>query len=560
MSILNKVIALAIIAIVMVLSVLIYWNQHLYFEAEKIGDTEKRIEVLERASKIYPWNDLVYYELGKTYLNLGMSSLGEQGRSSIHFQKSESYFIHSLKINPTSYFGHFYLAQSFQNMSFGSPSLEEDAQIEYKKSSYLAGENTEIFYEIGRVFLSRWQVLSEEDRDFTTEILKKIIDGGERERLRSLFYLWEINVKDYEVMDEVLPEDPQVYKDFADFLGDRSLSLDARQKYLAQAETLEFQRARDASDDGEYALFYYRLKEAQNYFKSCQNILKRIHFYQDLLGYQNLIDKSEYSRLWTLTLLNLFKSNLEEGKGLKDVSGYLWEYLERENRKAAYEELENYLRRKGLIGERENPSFNDLDRLSLEFFLYFQEGRFEDIINKGKDLSQRIVALPEGKEDRYIKILEIVGESYKKVDYIYYSNDLYKDALRRDPRNLELLVKLRQNYERLNSEKEIEEVDRRIEEIVSPHEVGVDRMVNRRQTFRRKMILDGRDLILGLEFEKGDNSRAPLISIFFNGRVIWEGYLEGDMVSIPVESKIGENVVEVVPVNRGVELVRIMYE
>ncbi len=76
------------------------------------------------------------------------------------------------------------------------------------------------------------------------------------------------------------------------------------------------------------------------------------------------------------------------------------------------------------------------------------------------------------------------------------------------------------------------------------------------------MILDGRDLNLGLEFGRGDDSRAPLISVFFNGRVVWEDFLEGETVSVsvPVESKIGENVVEVVPVNRGVELLRIAYE
>lgn len=560
MSILNKVIALAVIAIVIVLSVIIYCNQHLYFEAEKISDTEKRIEVLEKAVKYYSWNDLVYYELGKAYLNLGMNSLAEQGRSSIHLQKSVSHLNRSLRINPISYFCHFYLAQSLQTMSFSSPSLEEDAHVEYERAAHLAGENAEIFYEIGRVFLSRWQVLSEEDRDFTIEIVKKIVDRRERERLRSLFYLWEINVKDYEVMDRVLPEEPAVYRDFAEFLGERSLSLERRQNYLAKAEYLEFQKAQDAFDAGEYALFYYRLKEAQNHFRSCQNILKRIHFYQDLLGYQDLIDKSEYSRLWTMTLLNLFKCHLEEGKELKDVSGSLWEYLGRENRKSAFEELENYLRRKGLIGERENPSFSDLDRLLLEFFLSFQQGRFEDIINKGKDLPQRIVALPEGKEDQYVKILESVGESLQKVDFIYDSNDFYNKALERDPDNLKILVKLRKNYERLSSEREIQEINRRIDEIISPQEISVERSIYRGHAFRRRMILDGRDVHLGLQFGKGSDDRDPLISVFFNGRVVWEDYLNEDKVSVSVEPKIGENMVEVVPVNRGVEFVKITYE
>jgi len=51
-----------------------------------------------------------------------------------------------------------------------------------------------------------------------------------------------------------------------------------------------------------------------------------------------------------------------------------------------------------------------------------------------------------------------------------------------------------------------------------------------------------------------------LVTVLYNGRVVWEDYLEEDLVSVPVESKVGENVIQVVPVNRGVELVRITYE
>ena len=50
---------------------LIYCNFHLYNRARKIEINEKKIEILEKANKIYPYNDLVFYELGKAYKELG---------------------------------------------------------------------------------------------------------------------------------------------------------------------------------------------------------------------------------------------------------------------------------------------------------------------------------------------------------------------------------------------------------------------------------------------------------------------------------------------------------
>ena len=47
--------------------------------------------------------------------------------------------------------------------------------------------------------------------------------------------------------------------------------------------------------------------------------------------------------------------------------------------------------------------------------------------------------------------------------------------------------------------------------------------------------------------------------MLFNGRVVWEDYLEGDLVSVRVDTKVGKNVLEVVPVNRGEMLMKIFY-
>jgi len=560
MSNLKSIFILPAILLFAVIHVLIYWNQHLYFEAAKIGDTEQRIAVLEKAGKFYPLNDLVFYELGKAYHELGMNSLGEVGRSRIHLQKSINQLNRSLRINSPSYFGHFYLARSLHNMSFDSSSYEKKAHQEFQKAAHLAGQNTEVYYEVGKVFLSQWQNLSNEDRDFTLGMLKKVAEGKDRERIRSLFYVWEINVEDFDVMDNIFPEDAQIYRDFAEFLGERGHSLEERQRYLAKAEFLEFRRAQDVFEAGEHAFFYYRFKEAQTLFKSCRNILENIRFYQDLHASQNRIEPSEFEELQKHVLLNLAKSYLEQGEEFKDVATYMWEYLGKENSAAAIGELESYLRKRGMQVEETDTIIDDLDRLAFVLYVSLKQGRFRDNMRVGQDLLQRFGVAPEGQEEQFVKILEIVGESCQRVDFIYDSNDYYNKALARNPDNLEILVKLRSNYERLRAFEEIRELNRRIGEIVSPQEIDVSLPIQRGQTFRHRIILEGRKISLSIHLGLNEGAREPLISVLFNGRVVWEDYLEGREISVPaVESNVGENVIQIMPVNRGVELVKIAY-
>jgi len=205
MSQVTKIFLLTVIMLVAVTHVIIYWNQHLYYEAGKIGETEKRIKVLEKAEKFYPYNDLVFYELGKAYHELGMNSLGEEGRSRIQLQKSMSQLNRSLGINPPSYFGHFYLARTLHDLSFDSPSYENLAFREFKKAADLAGENTEVFYEVGKVLLSQWNSLPQKERDFTLGMLNQVFEGKDTDRIRSLFYVWEIDVGDYAVWKGLFP-------------------------------------------------------------------------------------------------------------------------------------------------------------------------------------------------------------------------------------------------------------------------------------------------------------------------------------------------------------------
>lgn len=578
MNKLKRIIFILAVIVIGGINILIYWNSHLYYRSEKIEDNEKKIKILERANRIFPSNDLVFYELGKAYFDLGIGSLNDKALSEAYLRKSIVGFARSIRINPASFFSHFNFAQSLLYMSYISPAFDINSYDEYRKAALLAGHNSQVFYEVGKIFLSRWPELSEKDREFTLEILRKIVSGKEREKLQTLMQVWDMNVKDYAVMVKILPEDAAVYRLYAGFLGEKSLSVEMRQEMLARAEFLEFERAKSDYHSGENEFLYFRLKEAIKHFESCVNTLERISFYQSL-AHQALIDSSKFVDLQKSALLNLAKCLLEEGRELGEVEGYLRRYLGMEDEVAAARELESYLKDRGLIEGELGASFDDLDRISFQMLLSFKQNRYRDIMSVGRLLRESFLVVPEVRKRSFVEILQLVGDSYQKADYIYDALEFYQKALEMDSDNLETLLRIRHNYERLNDEEKIRIINERIEELLTPAEIELKKsQINKGRSFSHALSLDGKKIILDLHFGDGRErieGAAPLISVFFNGRVVWDDYLKSkeeeveeeeeregrgevdNVISLSLKSKIGKNMLVVVPVNRSVNLLKI---
>jgi hypothetical protein len=65
---------------------------------------------------------------------------------------------------------------------------------------------------------------------------------------------------------------------------------------------------------------------------------------------------------------------------------------------------------------------------------------------------------------------------------------------------------------------------------------------------------------LDLHFKDSSGRITPLITVFFNGRVVWEDYLKDEVLSLSLESRVGKNSLEIVAVNRAVSLVKLEYK
>lgn len=543
--------------------ILTYASRHAGRRAEKINDWEKQVSVLTKADKLFPWNPNIHFTLGNIHLETGAFLPGDREKSRFHFEQAVGSYEKSLRLNPISPYTHFSLGRTLYNLSFYVPDYADRSFAEYRKAALLSGHNTSIFFQTGKIFLSRWKELSEEDREFTIRILKRIMENAEREKMKEIMQTWHMNVKDYDVMHNILPEKALMYRRFARFLGEKSLSIQERLRLLSEAESLDYQQACKLQEDAENKYFNYDMSGSFSDFHQCLHFLRRIKFYQNLSG-DKFIDKTEYDQTLTSVLLYLVKSGLDSGREFNEIKGYIEEYLHRENQVSAVRDLDEFLQERRIIGNEFMGNLENMDRFYFHIYLAYKENRYQDIMRIGRSIKDSIVMISDDNRAQYVRILQLVGDANQKADYIYDAVEFYRKALDADPANIQTLVRLRQSLSRLSKEKEVDQINEQIDQLISnQHSSRRDEGIFKGEQFHRKIIFDGTDVLLNIDIENEIRGESPLISISWNGRAAWEDYLvtesgeQMNMILLPLETDAGENDLIIEAVNCDVKLLEL---
>jgi tetratricopeptide (TPR) repeat protein len=537
----------------------VYWNARLLDQAkEETMDPAGKEKILELAGRVYPWNDQVWFELGKTLFDKGTGSLGDPNVRDAALARSVRCFLEGLRLNPGSAAAHFELAQSLEYMRYLSLPAPVSYFDEFKKAASLTGHNSQIYGEVGKVLLARGESLGPEERDFTLGILRKMLAGKDQEKLRDLLEVWYLHGQDEAMIEKVLPEDSGCLRVYARFLGEKSLSLEAREKALAKAESLDFLKARSELDQSQRSFEYFQGDDAPARLSTCLGLLESISFYQ-ALGREELIDPKEFTELRKTAYLLLAKSQVDKTRSLSDPDHFLATYLALEDQPLAVGEFEKFLAERGLPGKDESASRpRDLQALAFELTLDFKQNRYRDITKAGELVEKGAVIIPEAGRAHYARILRLVGDSYMKLDDIYEAEEYYLKALAVGPEDLDGLLRLERCYDRLNDDQKTAEVRRRINTLLSPAEIDLGRRaLEKGVPIRLGLVCDGSPLTLTVTFENLRPGSRPLLAAFFNGRVVREDFFEGGTLSFPVTPAAGTNSLVLETVNEPVALIRV---
>ncbi len=538
----KKVLLLAALGLLGLAATGSYWNVHLYYRAKaKADDPGARIRLLEKADRFFPWNDLVHFELGKAYFERGVEDIGNVARRDADLKRSFASFERSLRLDPGDLQTHFQFAQSLLYMTYLSLPAPVSYFDEFKKAALLTGHNSQIFFEVGKVLLSRWAALSPAERVFTRDILKRMLAQKDKKKLADVLQVWDINSRDYALMDAILPEDAAILRLYAGFLGEKALSLEARHGALSRAERLEFSAATAEAEAGQRAMDSFQIGEAITHFSACLKTLGGIKFYQALTG-EALIDLKEFADLRRSTYLNLAKCRIEETRSLQAAEPDLEAYLTLEDRTSAVGELETFLKERTVLPAEPTLNAKDLKPLVFQLRLSFRQNRYRDITRFGASLEQGLVFVPEAMKADLLETYEIIGDAFQKFDSIYESERFYDKALDGRPGSLGLQLKIWKGYERLNDDPGMQRAGEAIRALLTPGDLPLGGVpVPKGKGRAVPLILEAGRVALDVSFEPSGDGPEPLVCLEFNGRVVWEGLVGPVGPSVQVDAATGAN-------------------
>jgi len=539
MNITKKILTIAALAVLVCLQAAVAWNARLYWRAKAgTSDPAAKTALLARANAVFPWNEAVHFELGKAYFEQGAEALGDPARRDSLFRRSVEAYLRSLRLDPSSPAAHFELGQALHYMSFLSLPAGLGYFDEYKRAAGLTGHSSQIHFDVGQVLLGHWDSLAAGEKDFVVELLKNALAGRDEERLIDLLEAWNLSVRDFGFIDRVLPEDAAALRTYARFLGERALSLPARQAALARAEALDVARAKAELALARREADSFRLAQASAHGAAAIEALGSVRFYQDLTA-RKLFDPKEYAEIRKTAHRLLAMNRIDETRSLGDEDGTIAAYVGLEDDFTALSEFETFIKERGLYDEdRAASPFRDLRTLAFRMTLDFKLNRYRDIARVGTLLASSSLVIAASGRPSYVRILRLIGESNLKLDNVYEAERYYRLALETAPEDLDVLLGLERCYARVNDEAKASEVRASIDRLTTPETIDLGGLfLDKGGSHTIDLVTTGGSRTIRLDFTPAVSGGHPLVAVFLDGRVAWEG--NGDTGSAEFGSTLG---------------------
>jgi hypothetical protein len=555
----KKILAIAGLAVLVLAQAVVAWNARLRWRGGTAEtDPAVKIRLLRRAEAVFPWNGQVSFELGRAYFSRGVEALGDPAARDRWFELSVAAFLRSLRLDPASSAAHFELAQTLLYMSYLGLPAPLGPVDEYRRAAELTGHNSQTRYDVGKVLLGRWDGLSAAEKDFVAGLLKGALAGKGEERLADFLEAWNLAGRDQTLIDRVLPEDAPSLRTYADFLGERGLSLEARWSALARAEALEVARAKGELEQARRDADAFRTADASARCADALKALDPVRFYQNLAG-RELFTPKDYKDVLTGARRLLAMERIEETRSLADADGTIAAFLALEDDFTALGEFETFIKERGLLDEsRTDSPFKDLQVLAFRMGLDLKLNRYRDIARVGSLLqSSSLIIAPSGRPS-YAAILRLIGEANLKLDNVYEAERYYRMAQAAAPDDLGVLLGLERCYGRLNDEARAAEVRQAVARLISPAVIDLGGKVLAKGASEPVTLTTvGGPRTFRLDVAPATPGRPPLITVLAGGRVAWEGIGDTGSVEFVADPGPGRFSLEVIAVSGPIRLDRL---
>jgi len=503
----------------------------------------------------FPWlNDGLYHARANALFKSGVGRLGEVEERDADFRLAYRNYVRSLDLHPFSPTAHFDFGQLLQYLNALDFPAAERYFDEYRKAAALSGVDTLINFEVGKILLARWPSLSPGERRFVEDITRSLLSAGgpgREERLDLILSLWEINVRDTAVLEEILPPESDVLRRAAGFLGGKGIFPAARLGFLAEAEHLDFRRAVREAQAGLIASHAPRPDESIQHYRAARTLLEGIRFYQRLSPKTEPVPAEEYGKLAKAVHLGILKSRLAAGADLRAVHDDFRKALDAEDGVGAAAELESLFKSREMVEDRSRSGLLDIERLGVSMELAFKQNRFREVVQTGQTLRQNLLVVPDERRPWIGRMYELAGDACQRLDDLYESNAYYEKALEWGAEAAVVRIKLRRNYERLNMARDIIDLQKQIEAGLTPRETWLgDSIWMAGEAFSKDLVLDEKIYRLELEFSDAAAGPSILLSIVINGKILFEDFISSSVIDLEFPAALGRNTLNITPLNR----------
>jgi len=514
---------LKIFVIVLIIFFQIRLLSHIFLKWGESEDGQNKQKPLKVSHLFFPLDYFVSYKYAMYLFEKGVLYKNDP-----LILKSINWLKKSIRQNPFFHLSHHNLGKAYLLYNFPERQFFRQGIQELKSAVQIDKSNKFMVKDTAEVLLSMWPLLSEKDKTLCKNLLLGFMSKFSWEEFKPVVELWWLYSKDIPFLKQLIEENKAILNDLSLFLVELKGPLNLRWEFLADYETYILKK-NITRYRNRYSLRQTRIDFDQSLLES----LREIRLYHKLA--RKSFDHSKFVKHKKILISNrinelLRKNQLENNSQLNDnLYQLIIEYVKNKPEMKDLIELENNLEEKGFFGE------NNFSSLYLKYWLKFNQGNLNDVIDEIEKLKGTITLIKKEALQHYKKILLLLSNAYESSKLLTIANRTLREILKISQNNAEVWLRLFLIQKILGPDIEIQnQILVKIEDIKQSRFLNVNS-----QDFKKTVyLIDNKQVEINLaENLKERLGDKKIIQIFINGRIVYEEYLSQlpQRISIDVE-------------------------
>jgi hypothetical protein len=501
-----------------------------------VGDsigTGKKTGLYKLSHRIFPFDHTAAYKYGYVLLESGY-----ENKNNALILESINWFKKAAARNPFHYYTHYYLGKSYLFYDYPHSQYFNEAISQFKKAAIIRGSNQAIVLDTGKILLSMWPLLSDEDKRFCHNLLSQSMTRFLWEDFAGIVEPWWLYSKDKNFLKQLLEKNPVFFSKVAGKLTELEAPLSLRWEFLSEYEKFILEEV-----NRKFQSLSFQKKYELNPLPPLLEDLKTIKAYYKLAG-DETFNKEKYRDLKNKLLHQLIDAFFEAYPLKKDrkmehereMNRYIDEYINGDLPREEVLKFKEYLKKKDFF----KP--NDFTSLYFYYLPEFKLGNFVGIISDIERLKNSITYINEEKKDGYIRLLLLLSDSFQASNLLSLAEKTLREITAVQPGNLDasfFLLRIRRVFGEDSAYKG--KIKENLDSLKNSRKFELNPLNIDREIKKPVYLVDGNSIEITFGNGLKEQIKTGLLQVFVDGRIKYENYISLLPDVVRVEIKPGSD-------------------